>query len=43
MSTTIPANLLDHPIVGRQLDGAATLREALGDELRLLVFLRHMG
>lgn len=38
----LPAELLDAPIAGVGLTGA-TLRAELGDELVLLVFLRHFG
>lgn len=41
-NTLLPPELLDRPITGRELVGR-TLREELGHEARLLVFLRHFG
>ena len=38
----VPDKVLDRPIEGSNLAGA-TLREELGNEPRLLVFLRHFG
>jgi hypothetical protein len=38
----IPARVLDAPVVGCNLAGA-TLRDAIGAEPTLLVFLRHFG
>jgi len=39
---TVPASILDRPIVGANLTGA-TLRDEIGGEPTLMVFLRHFG
>jgi hypothetical protein len=40
--TTLPAAVLEHPIVGRNLT-ASTFGAELGDAATLIVLLRHPG